>query len=85
MNPKQKRFFKFSFIAVLFFGLIIGWLGFGEHGFIHLYRMEEERLVYVEKIRKLERKNQELLKEINLLRNDKEYIECMPKTRLSEK
>ena len=78
----KKRFLKFSLLALLFFGLIIGWLGFGEHGFIHLYRMEEERQAYVEKIRELERKNQELLKEIHLLRNDKEYIESLARREL---
>ena len=67
---------------MLFFGLIIGWLGFGEHGFIHLYRMEEERLAYVKKIQELERKNQELLKEIDLLRHDKEYIESLARREL---
>ena len=44
--------------------------------------MEKERQTYLEKIRKLEKVNQELLEQINMLRNDKEYIESVVKREL---
>jgi len=75
-------FLKFTLISLIFLGLVFVWLAFGEHGFIHLYRMEKERQTYLEKIRKLEKVNQELLEQINMLRNDKEYIESVVKREL---
>ena len=70
-----KNILKFSLLALLFLGLVVGWLGFGERGFIHLYRMDRERQTYLEKINKLERENRELLDEIQRLRSDREYVE----------
>jgi cell division protein FtsB len=71
----KKDFFKISLIILTLLGVIIAWLAFGDRGFIHLYQMEKERQVFLEKIRELERANKELLEEIDRLRNDKEYIE----------
>jgi cell division protein FtsB len=70
-----KPILKFSLLALLFLGLVAAWLGFGERGFIHLYRMDRERQTYLEKINKLERENRELLDEIQRLRSDREYVE----------
>jgi len=70
-----KNILKFSLFALLFLGLVVAWLGFGERGFIHLYRMDRERQAYLEKINKLERENRELLDEIQRLRSDREYVE----------
>jgi cell division protein FtsB len=75
LGVNKKDFFKISLITLIFLGLIIAWLAFGERGFIHLYRMEKERQVYQEKIRELEKANQELLEQIERLRNDEDYIE----------
>jgi len=52
-----KNILKFSLLALLFLGLVVAWLGFGERGFIHLYRMDRERQTYLEKINALEREN----------------------------
>jgi cell division protein FtsB len=71
----SKNILKFSLLALLFLGLVLAWLGFGERGFIHLYRMDRERQTYLEKINKLERENRELLDEIQRLRSDREYVE----------
>jgi cell division protein FtsB len=78
----KKGFFKFSFFALLFLGLIVSWLGFGERGFIHLYRMEKERQAHLEKIHELEMENQRLLEEIERLRSDKEHIESTARREL---
>ncbi len=78
----KKGFFKFSFFALLFLGLIVSWLGFGERGFIHLYRMEQERQVHLEKIHDLESENKRLLEEIKRLQSDKEYIESTARREL---
>ena len=73
---------KFSFIALLFLGLIVAWLGFGERGFIQLYGLEQKRQAHVERISKLEEENQRLLEEINRLRNDRKYIESVARREL---
>ena len=82
MALKKKGILKFSFITLLFLALMAAWLGFGERGFIHLYRMEKDRQAHVERIRKLEKENQGLLEEIKRLRTDKDYLESVARTEL---
>lgn len=82
MGFNKKGFLKFSLITLIFLALIVAWLGFGERGFIHLYRMEKERQAYLARIRHLEKQNQQLLKQINQLRTDKEYIESVARKEL---
>ena len=82
MGLNKKDVLKISFITLLFLGLIITWLAFGERGFIHLYRMEKERQVYLKKIQKLENDNQKLMEQIKRLQNDKEYIETIARKEL---
>jgi len=77
LSLTRKEAIKLSTFALLFLALMVAWLGFGERGFIHLYRMDKERRAYVEKIRKLEADNEELLEEIHRLRSDKSYIESL--------
>ena len=69
-------------LTLIFLGLIIAWLAFGKRGFIHLYKMEKERQVYLERIRQLEEANQELLEQINRLRSDEKYIESQVRKEL---
>jgi cell division protein FtsB len=75
LGLNRKEFLKIFCIVLLFVGLIVAWLAFGDRGFIHLYRMEKERQAYLERIRILEEENQNLLEQINRLRSDEEYIE----------
>jgi cell division protein FtsB len=82
LSLTRKEAIKLSTFALLFMALMVAWLGFGERGFIHLYRKDKERQAYVEKIRKLEEDNQELLEEIRRLRCDKSYIESMGRREL---
>lgn len=83
MGLIKKSVLKILLIAILFLALIVAWLGFGERGFYHLYRMEQERQVYLEKIQHLEDKNKELLSQIDRLRKDKEYIESVARRELN--
>jgi cell division protein FtsB len=78
----KKDVLKFSFITLVFLALIVAWLGFGERGFIHLYRMEKERQAYLTKIRNLEKQNRQLLEQINQLHTDKDYIESVARREL---
>lgn len=78
----RKEVLKFSGFVLLFLFLMALWLGFGERGFIHLYKMEKERQAYVQKIQKLEQENRELLDEITRLRSDREYIESQGRREL---
>lgn len=82
MSITKKDLLKFAFIAILFLGLIVTWLAFGESGFIRLFQMEKERQAYEEKIHRLESANQKLLEQINRLRHDKEYIESIARREL---
>lgn len=82
MALRKKGILKFSFITLLFLALMATWLGFGERGFIHLYRMEKDRQAHVERITNLEKENQALLEEIKRLRTDKEYLESVARTEL---
>ena len=82
MAISKKAFLKFSFISLLFLALMAAWLGFGERGFIHLYRMEKDRQAHMERIRVLEKENQGLLEEIKRLRTDKDYLESVARTEL---
>jgi cell division protein FtsB len=77
-----KNILKFCLVALIFLGLVVAWLGFGERGFIHLYRMDRERQTYQEKINQLERENRELLDEIQRLRSDREYVESLGRREL---
>jgi cell division protein FtsB len=79
---RKKGFLKFSFITLLFLALMAAWLGFGERGFIHLYRMEKDRQAHIERIQTLEKENQALLEEIKRLRTDKDYLESVARTEL---
>ena len=82
MDFNKKGFLKITFICLIVLGLLVAWLGFGERGFIHLYRMEKERQAYHKKIQRLEEANQELLEQIDRLRKDEEYIESMARREL---
>lgn len=82
MGLNKKKLFKSSFIALLFFGLIIAWLGFGERGFLHLYKMEKNRQAYLERIRKVEKENQVLIEEIRRLNTDTAYLESVARKEL---
>jgi cell division protein FtsB len=78
----KKDLFKFSVFSLVLLGLALAWLGFGEHGFVHLYRMERERQTYLEKIHHLEQENRDLMDEIHRLRTDREYMESMGRREL---
>jgi len=55
--------------------LLASWLAFGDRGLIYVYRKDKEREEYLAKIEELKKANQELMEEIDRLKNDKEYIE----------
>ena len=82
MALTKNEVLKFVGFSLLFLFLMALWLGFGERGFIHLYKMEKERQAYVQKIQKLEQENRELLDEINRLRSDREYVESQGRREL---
>jgi cell division protein FtsB len=77
-----RKVLRFSLLAFLFFGLMVAWLGFGERGFIHLYRMEKERQAHLDKIQDLEQENRKLLEEIQRLRDDVAYMESLGRREL---
>jgi cell division protein FtsB len=78
----RKDAFKFTVFGLFFVSLMAFWLGFGERGFIHLYRMEKERQAYLHKIQELEQENRQLIEEINRLRSDRDYVESQGRREL---
>ena len=81
MSLTKTGFFKLT-LLILFLCLIVGWLGFGERGFVHLHKMDKERKAYLERIGSLEQEKQSLLDEIKRLRTDKEHIESLARREL---
>ncbi len=82
VNFDKKELLKFLFFIFIFLGLVVAWLGFGERGFIHLYRIDNEREARLERIKKLDQENKELLEEIERVRKDKEYVESLARREL---
>ncbi|MFC1839930.1 septum formation initiator family protein [Thermodesulfobacteriota bacterium] len=82
MDLNKRQFFQASLFIMVFIGVILSWLAFGDRGFLHLYRMEKERQEYIDRIKKLEVANKKLMDEIDRLRNDREYIEATAKKEL---
>ena len=82
MRLVRKGLFRFALFTVFFAALVVAWLGFGQRGFIHLYRMEKEKQSYIDRIRKLEAENRALLDEIDRLLNDHDYVESVARREL---
>ncbi len=58
------------------------WLGFGERGFLHLYRMEKKRQTYIERILRVDKENQAIIEEIRRLNTDTAYLESVARKEL---
>lgn len=82
MGLNKKDFLRISLIALLFMAFIVAWLAFGERGFLHLYKKEKERQEFIDKIKKLEAANRELMDQIKRLREDKDYLESIARKEL---
>lgn len=74
MSLGSRKPLKAPFLILFVLGALIAWLGFGQHGFIHLYRVEKERQAYIQKNKKLAEENQALFEEIQRLRTDPKYV-----------
>lgn len=83
MKPKKRKFLKFALLILCFLAPLLAWLGFGDHGLIHLYHKEMERQARVETIRQLAEENQSMLEEVRRLRTDMEYIESVARKELN--
>jgi len=68
----------FSFIAAL----LLGWLSFGRHGLIDLYKMQKEKERYLAIVKELQEKNRLLAAEIRRLNEDKKYFESVARKEL---
>lgn len=75
MKKVKKKFLKTILFGSLIILLVVSWLAFGDRGFIYLYKKDEERQEYLEKIKNLKIANQKLKDEIERLQSDREYIE----------
>lgn len=81
MGNSEKKLLKTLFFFLVL-GLIVVWLGFGERGFLHLYKKEKDRQAYQERIRKIEKDNQALIEEIERLNTDDTYLESVARKEL---
>ena len=82
MSLNKKKFLRYILAAIILILALVAWIGFGERGFIHLYRMEKERQNYLEKIAELEQTNKELMNQIRRMREDRDYIETVARREL---
>jgi len=71
----MSRVLKISLFSLALLCLLASWLAFGERGLIYVYKKDKEREEYLAKIEELKKANQELMEEIDRLKNDKDYIE----------
>jgi cell division protein FtsB len=62
--------------------IILVWLGFGETGFINLYRMDLERQETLERIREVSEQNRILIEEVDRMRTDMDYVESVAREEL---
>ncbi len=71
-------------IIFLFSLPIVVLLGYGkDRGLIRLYHAEMERQAYIEKIRSLSKENEELIREVQRLRNDMKHVESVARKELN--
>lgn len=82
MSLNKKKFLRYTLATIILILALVAWIGFGERGFIHLYRMEKERQNYLEKIAELEQTNKELMNQIRRMREDRDYIETVARREL---
>ncbi len=82
MSLNKKKLLRYTLATIILILAIVAWIGFGERGFIHLYRMEKERQNYLDKISELEQTNTELMNEIRRMREDRDYIETVARREL---
>ena len=82
MSLNKKKFLRYTLATIVLILALVAWIGFGERGFIHLYRMEKERQNYLEKISELEQTNKELMNQIRRMREDRDYIETVARREL---
>jgi cell division protein FtsB len=78
----KRKLIKISLAVLCVLGPVIAWLGFGQYGFIHLYRVGKEREAYIQKIKKLTKENQALFEENQRLREDPKYVERVARKEL---
>jgi cell division protein FtsB len=78
----KKKILRIPLVALCLLGPFVAWLGFGRHGFIHLYRVEDERQAYIERINKLTEENQALFEEIRRMRTDPKHVEMVARREL---
>lgn len=84
MGLNKKKIWKIPLIVFLFSLPVIVLLGYiGDRGLIRLYNAETERQAYIEKIRSLIKENEELLQEVQRLRNDMKHIESVARKELN--
>ncbi|MBN1276334.1 MAG: septum formation initiator family protein [Deltaproteobacteria bacterium] len=84
MGLNKKKIWKIPLIVFLFSLPLIVLLGYsGDRGLIRLYNAEIERQAYIEKIRSLIKENEELLQEVQRLRNDMKHIESVARKELN--
>jgi len=71
--------------TVLGIGIFLGLVGvgiFGERGLVELWKLRAERKELEKKAQALERENQNLLRQIELLKNDYQYLERLARGKL---
>ncbi|MGE4318178.1 MAG: septum formation initiator family protein [Deferribacterales bacterium] len=72
-----------TFIIIIF--ILIGFLIFGHNGILKYQELAKIKSGYEEKIAQIDRKVEELNRELELVRKDREYLEMLIKQELNMK
>ncbi len=67
---------------LLFALFLISGLIFGKQGVYNLWKLKKEERIYLNKVKSLERENEKLMREMERLKKDPEYIEAVIKREL---
>ncbi len=77
MRPNLIYLFWLFFILFLVCGLI-----FGRQGVYNLWKLKKEERIHLNRVKLIEKKNERLMREIERLKKDPEYIEAVIKREL---
>ena len=82
MKTSKKNFAIYVMVFSCFAVLLFGWLTFGPHGLLDLFKMQKEEEESAVLIEGLKEKNKELTAEIRRLKGDPRYLESVTRKEL---
>jgi cell division protein FtsB len=82
LKTSKKNYAIYVLVVSCFAVLLFGWLTFGGHGLLDLFKMQKEKQESTVLIEGLKEKNKELTAEIRRLKGDPRYLESVTRKEL---